>query len=179
MFKHANLKWATALAVAATATLLPAAGASAAPSPSASFASSHDGASAGWSQGKGSAIELTLGTSSGSFAQVTLHHVEGTQVSGLFAPSFTTDNYGAGSPRYFVTLDNGDTLWGYPANAGLDGGTFAWAIDNGNTYLSWAGVQAAEGGAKVTGAFVIADADQAAGTVDQITGLTFGDTAFN
>jgi hypothetical protein len=56
----------------------------------------------------------------------------------------------------------------------------AWAIDNGNTYMSWSQVQmTSEGSATVTGAFVIADADQAPGTVDEITGLTFGGTNFN
>jgi hypothetical protein len=179
MFMHVNLKGATALAVAATASLMLTVGASASPAPTLTFGSSHDGASAGWSQGKGSAIDLTIGTSSGSFAEVRLHQAHGSTVGNLSAPSFTTDNYGAGSPRYFITLDNGDTLWGYPSNAGLNGGTFAWAIDNGNTYMSWAQVQAAEGIATVTNAYVIADADQPAGTVDRITGLTFGDIVFN
>jgi hypothetical protein len=179
MFMHVNLKLPLALALAATAALMLVAGAVADPSPTVTFGSSHDGASAGWSQGKGSAIDLTLGTSSASFAEVRLHQAHGSSVSTLPEPGFTTDNYSAGSPRYFITLDDGDTLWGYPPNAGLNGSSFAWAIDNGNTYLSWAQVQAAETGATVTNAYVIADADQAAGTVDQITGLTFGGIDFN
>lgn len=180
MFKHVNLKWALGLAVPAIAALTLVAGAAAGPSPNLSFGASNDGASAGWSQGKGSAIDLTLGSSGGSFAEITLHHVEGVVVSDLTAPSFTTDNYSAGSPRYFITLSDRHSLWGYPAASGLNGGDMAWAIDNGNTYMSWSQVQSsAEGSASVTGAFVIADADQAAGTADEITGLSFGDTSFN
>jgi len=179
MFEHVNRRWAVALTVSAVMAMLFAVGASAGPSPNLSFGASNDGASAGWSQGKGSAIDLTLGSSGGSFAEITLHHVGGV-VGDLAAPSFSTDNYNAGSPRYFITLDDGHSLWGYPANSGLNGGDMAWAIDNGNTYLSWAGVQASsEAGAAVTGAYVIADADQAPGTVDEITGLTFGGTDFN
>jgi hypothetical protein len=174
-----NLKWALALAAPAIAALMLVGAASAGPSPNLSFGASNDGASAGWSAGKGSAIELTLGSSGASFAEVTLHHVGGA-VSDLTGPTFMTDNYAAGSPRYFITLSDGHSLWGYPGASGLNGNDMAWAIDNGNTYMSWTDVQAsAEGGATVTGAYVIADADQAAGTVDEITGLSFGDTSFN
>ena len=179
MFKHVNFKWALAAAVSAIAALMIAASASATPPPKLSFASSSDGASAGWSRGHNSPIELTLGSTSGSFAEITLDRVAGTAVSSLSGPSFATDNYAAGSPRFYITLSDGKSLWGYPSNAGLNGSDMAWAIDNGNTYMSWADVQAAEGSATVTGAYVIADADQTDGTVDSITGLTFGGTQFN
>jgi hypothetical protein len=179
MFTHVNLKWVLALAVPTVAALMLAAGASAGPTPSLSFGASNDGASAGWSHGKGSAIDLTLGSSGGSFAEITLHHVDGIAVTDLRQPTFMTSNYFSGSPRYYITLSDGNSLWGYPPDSGLNGSNFAWAIDNGNTYMSWSQVQAAEGSATVTGADVIADADQAAGTVDEITGLTFGNTDFN
>ena len=178
MFKRASHTGMFAVAVAAIAALTVAMTASASPGPSVSFGSSNDGASAGWSSGKGSAINLTLGTSSGSYAEITFHHVPAAAVAGLSEPEFTTDNYSAGSPRYYITLNDGHTLWGYPPNSGLSS-DFAWAIDNGNTYLSWSGVQAAEGAATVTGAYVIADADQSAGTTDSITGLSFGVVNFN
>lgn len=180
MFKHVNFKWALAAAVSTVAALMIAASASATPPAKLSFASSSDGASAGWSRGHNSPIELTLGSSTGSFAEITFERVAGTAVSSLSEPSFTTDNYSAGSPRFYITLSDGNSLWGYPSNAGLNGSNMAWAIDNGNTYMSWAQVQASpEGSATVTGAYVIADADQASGTVDSITGLTFGGTTFN
>jgi hypothetical protein len=175
MFKHGKLRWALALAVPAIAALMLAVGASADPGPNLSFGSSNDGASAAWSNGKGSAIDLIIGSSSGSFAEAKLHQLH-FAVSDLSEPTFTTSNYAAGSPRFFVTLNNGDTLWGYP---GLDNGDFGWAINNGNTYMSWSDVQTAEAGATATAAYVIADADQAAGTIDEITGLQFGDNSYN
>ena len=179
MFKYVKLKWALALVLPAVAALLLAVGASADPAPTVTFSSSNDGASAGWTQGKGSAIDLTLGTSQGTFAVVRLHHAHGTAMSGLSEPTFDTGDYAAGSPRYFIELSNGDSLWGYPPDSGLNGTDFAWSINNGNTYTSWPAAQSAEGYATVTDAYVIADGDQAAGTTDEITGLTFGDIVFN
>lgn len=179
MYKHVKLKGVVALAVVGVAALMLAAGASAGPAPTVTFGASHDGASAGWSDGKGSAIELTLGSSSGSFADLRLHQAHGAAISSLTEPSFVTSNYSAGSPRYYITLSNGDTLWGYPSQSGINPGGMAWAINNGNTYMSWPAVQAAESGATVDEAYVIADADQASGTVDEITSLTFGGTSFN
>jgi len=179
MSKRAWRTGMLAVAVVASAALMLAMTASASPVPSLSFGSSNDGASAGWNSGKGSAINLTLGTSSGSYAEITLHHLPATAVGDLAAPSFATSNYDAGSPRYYITLSDGNTLWGYPPQSGLNGTDFAWAINNGNTYLSWSGVQTAEGSATVTGAYVIADADQSAGTTDAISSLSFGGTTFN
>jgi hypothetical protein len=179
MFKHIKPKWALASALAAATAALTLGIASADPAPTVTFSSSNDGASAGWTQGKGSPIELTLGTSQGSFAVVRLHHVHGTAVSGLSEPSFATNDYAAGSPRYFIELSDGNSLWGYPPNSGLNGTDFAWSVNNGSTYMSWVAAQAAEANATVTDAYVIADADQAAGTTDEITGLTFGDIDFN
>jgi hypothetical protein len=169
-----------ALAAATVAALIFALGAGASPSPTVSFSASSDGASAHWSQGKGSPIDLTLGSNSATtYAVITLHHVARVAVGDLVEPTFQTDNYNAGSPRYYITLSDGHSLWGYPPNAGLNGTDFAWAIDNGNTYMSWSAVQEAEGSAAVTGAWVIADGDQAAGTTDVISGLQFDGTSFN
>jgi len=180
MYKYVNLKWAIALAVPVIAALTLAMAASASQPVQLTFSASKDGASAGWSHGKGSPIDLTLGTSAGSFAEIVLHHLGGFPVNMIPEPQFTTSNYASGSPRYYITLSNGDTLWGYPPQAGVSSGsTFAWAVNNGNTYESWGDVQQTEGTETVTGAFVIADADQAAGTVDQITGLSFGGAHFN
>ena len=168
-----------AVLVAPLATLAIAGTASASPSPNVSFSASSDGASAGWTHGKGSAIELTLGSDSAStFAVVTFHHFTATTVDRLAEPTFTTDNYAAGSPRFFLTLNDGHTLWGYPPNSGVNGSDFGWAIDNGNTYDSWSAVQTAEGSASVTGAYVIAAGDQAPGTVDTVSGLSFDGGTF-
>jgi hypothetical protein len=145
-----------------------------------SFSASHDGASAGWSNGPGSPIDLTLGSNTATtFAEVTLRHLGHPVMSALPEPEFITTNYMAGSPRYYITLSNGQTLWGYPPNSGLNGTDFAWAINNGNSYSAWSAVQATEGSAKVTGAFVIADGGQAPGVKDVITGLEFNGFHYN
>ena len=177
---YRGIAWKGAVALAALGITAPLAGAaaSASPAPNVSFSASNDGASAGWTAGKGSAIDLTVGSSGGSYAVITLHHVGGT-VGSLGATGFTTDNYNPGAPRYYITLSDGQSLWGYPTNAGLNGGSFSWAFDNGNTYQSWSDVQAHDPGAQVTGAYVIADADQPPGTVDQIDNLTFNGFQFN
>jgi hypothetical protein len=142
------------------------------PSPSVSFSSSNDGASAGWSHGKGSPIDLTLGSdSSSTYAMVTFHHLPDVTVGSMQEPTFSTDNYSQGSPRFYLTLSNGDSLWGYPSNANLNGNDFAWSVNNGNSYVSWAAVQSSEGAASVTGVYVIADGGQTPGTTDVITGL--------
>jgi hypothetical protein len=139
-----------------------------------------DGSAAGWACQPGGPIGLTLGTDTGNtFAEIDLTDVGGTAIDALSEPTFATDNYAAGSPRYYITLDNGHSLWGYPPNAGLNGTDFAWAIDNGNTYQSWSDVRSAEAGATVTGASVIADGDQAAGITDEIGNLQFNGTTFN
>ena len=155
--------------------------AAASPEVHVSFASSPDGASAGWSAGKGSPIDLTLGSDSATtYAEVVFHHLPAAPVNSLREPTFATDNYASGSPRYFLTLSDGHTLWGYPPNSGLNGGTgFAWAIDNGNTYLTWDEVQTPEGDANVTGAYVIADGDQSPGTTDVISCLTFDGNTYS
>jgi hypothetical protein len=45
--------------------------------------------------------------------------------------------------------------------------------------LPWSGIQATEGSATVTGAFVIADGGQAPGVTDVITGLEFNGVHYN
>jgi hypothetical protein len=177
-----NVLKAAALAVP-LATLLVATSAAAQPSPNLSFSASDDGAAAHWSQGKGSPIDLTLGSDSlSTYAVIVFHHLPATAVAATTEPTFSTDNYASGSPRFFLTLSDGNTLWGYPSNANLgsSGAQLMWAVNNGNTYLSWSGVQSsAEAAATVTGAEIIADGDQAPGTTDTISDLSFNGIAFN
>ena len=180
MYRGIAWKGAVALAALGMTAPLAAAAASASPAPNVSFSASNDGASAGWTAGKGSPIDLTLGTDSAStYAAIELHHVAGPAISGLTEPTFSTDNYASGSPRWYITLSNNGWLVGYPSNSDLNGSDFAWTIDNGNSYVSWTAVQAAEGDATVTGAYVIADGDQAPGATDAITDLSFGGATFN
>lgn len=137
------------------------------------FSASGTGASAGWVSGAGSQIQLTVGSPSG----ITNALAQLTSGSGKALPStepvFTTDNYNAGSPRFYITLSNGDSLEGYPANAGLNGTDMAWAINNGNTYQPWSQITAQEAGTTVNRVYVIADGDQSPNTTDTITCLQF------
>jgi hypothetical protein len=142
------------------------------------FEASDDGAS-GWSNGPGSPIDLTLGSDiPNTFAQITLHNFEGLAISDLTEPTFTTDKYSAGSPRFYITLQSGDSLWGYPPNSDLNGSDFAWATDNGSNYESWNAALSDVGSTTVTGVYLIADGDQP-DTTDSVTGLTFDGYTFN
>jgi hypothetical protein len=125
-----------------------------------------DGASSGWAGVPGSSsIFLTTGSvSATTFAQFTIHDRNDLKVSDLASlePSFNTDTY-VGAPRYEIDLDNGDYLFGYPPQAGF--GSNSWDINCGGTnlscvpmsFVSWAQVQAAEGGATITDALIEAD----------------------
>lgn len=118
---------------------------------------------------------LTPGTDTGhTYAEVGVPGAQNAAPPGI-EPSFTTDNYAAGSPRWVIELSNGKSLWGYPPNAHLNGTGFGWAVDNGNTYTSYAAaVSAAGAGATVTSAFIVADGGQAAGTHDTLTNVQYG-----
>ena len=98
-----------------------------------------DGSSAGWACQPGGPIGLTLGTdTANTFGAITITDVGTHLVSDLEEPTFTTDNFATGSPRYYLKLSDHHTLWGYPSPAVSGfGPPFGWAIDNGNTYVSW------------------------------------------
>jgi hypothetical protein len=136
--------------------------------------SPNDGASATCSS---SGIVLTTGSDVlTTFAQADVNGVDGTALSATAAPSFVTDNYNSGSPRWVIELSNGESLWGYPPNAGLNGTDFAWAVDNGNTYTSYGtaytAADAGGTGVTITDAFIVEDGDQPS-TTDTITEATF------
>jgi hypothetical protein len=145
-----------------------------------------DGSSAGWACQPGGPIALTVGTdTSNTYAQVLLDDAVGVVITGLLSePTFTTDKYAAGSPRWDIFLSNGDFLFGYPPNSGLNGSNFGWTIYDSNNnsdglFHPWSYVQAAESGMTVTEAEVIADGDQSASTTDSIGNLQFNGTTFN
>jgi hypothetical protein len=137
------------------------------------FSASGAGASAGWVSGAGSPIQLTVGMpSSTTNALAQLTSGSGKALPAM-EPVFNTDNYNAGSPRFYITLSNGDSLEGYPASSGLNGSDMAWAINNGSTYVPWSTITTDEAGTTVKRASVIADGDQSSGTTDMITCLQF------
>ena len=154
----------------------------ASPSLGVSFEHSSDGAAAGWS---GGSIVLTPGTvTSSTFGQMDVTSPPSAAPS--VAPSFATDNYAAGSPRWVMTFSDGCYLFGYPSQLG--GGATAdftgpqWQV-NGNctssngqyeTYAQAVSDVSPANSATVTSAYIVADGDQAAGTHDTLSGVQYG-----
>lgn len=127
----------------------------------------------------GTAPGATCGAPAGStydpaYAQVVLNGVAGTAVP-TAEPVFATDHYTNGSPRIVIELNNGKSLWGYPAASGLNGSDMAWAVGNAGTYTNYATALtgASASSTTVKQAFIVEDADQAQGTKDTITSLQY------
>lgn len=175
--------------LAASAAALGATSASAATSPApvlATLSACGSGSSAVWSGGNavltvGQGAAGTCGAPAGStynpaYAQEVLQ-VKGGVVPGTATePKFTTNAYASGSPRIVIDLGNGHSLVGYPAASGLNGSDMAWAVDNGNTYTSYATAyhNALAYETTVKDAYVVEDADQTPGTADTISAFTYG-----
>ena len=137
------------------------------------FSSSSDG-SAGF-DAAGDIVLTTGAAVSTTFAEADPISVEG-KPAPASEPTFVTNHYAAGSPRWVIELSNGNSLWGYPPNAGLNGSDFAWAVNNGNSYVSYAAAYAGAGagdvGVTVTAAGIVMDGDQPSAT-DIISGATW------
>jgi hypothetical protein len=180
---------AAGVTLAASAAALGAASASAATGPApilATLSACGSGSSAVWSGGNavltvGTAAAATCGAPAGStynpaYAQEVLQVKGGAVPAATQGPAFATDNYASGSPRIVIDLGNGHSLIGYPAASGLNGTDMAWAVDNGNTYTSYATAynSALAYETTVKDAYVVEDADQTPGTADTITDFTYG-----
>ena len=122
---------------------------------------------------------LTRG-STGTYAEMVVS-LPSSPVAPATPPSFTTDNYAAGSPRWVIELANKQFIVGYPAQlGGTANDSFTgnqWAVGNSGTYESYAdalaGANDPQGDVPVTSAFVVEDADQPAGTADTLTGVHY------
>ncbi|HWD24592.1 MAG TPA: hypothetical protein VG368_03945 [Acidimicrobiales bacterium] len=151
-----------------------------------SFSSSGTGSSAGWAKpvksGKAtSTFALTVGADPSAGAQVILNNVQAALPP---EPTFTTDNYNAGSPRWYIQLASGAYLFGYPSISGLNTppDTFAWSVNScpsvdPNTYYSYVDALAAISsqcgtGDTVSGVLVVADSDQTYYANPRITSAT-------
>lgn len=184
MHKIARLLAAGSAALTITGGILAlAANAGAASSLSVTLSSSGTGASAVWNAA-GDPV-LTVGSPSGStYAKVTVNSPASAAPS--TAPTFATNNYNSGSPRWLIQFADGDSLAGYPSNAGL--GSSNWTVVSASSgtcshlthvpeYDTYANVLAFIDdngcGGTVTGAAIIADGGQAAGTSDTITGISY------
>jgi hypothetical protein len=122
-------------------------------------------------------LSLTVGSPSAStYAQAELS-LPGGSVLSPFAPTFTTDNYNAGSPRWVIELSNGKNLLGYPAQ---EGGQWEenWAgAPHPYTTYGQAVADAGGLGQTVKEAFIVADGDQLPGTTDTLSHVSYGGTA--
>jgi hypothetical protein len=125
---------------------------------------------------------LTLG-SSGTYAQMKVSQPAGSLVPST-EPSFVTDYYAAGSPRWVIQLANGDELesnqnnrasgWLYDTGSGWVCGNTTGGPGSGTcTYANAVTAVDADGAVAVTSAFIVEDADQAAGTADTLTGVQY------
>ncbi|MGH3190875.1 MAG: putative Ig domain-containing protein [Streptosporangiaceae bacterium] len=175
--------WAAACVLAGAVLAWSAGPAAAAPSLSVSLSASGTGASAVWNPA-GNPV-LTVGTPSATtFAQIQINSPP--TPAPADAPTFTTNNYQAGSPHWFIQFSGGDSLFGYPSNSGLGGSN--WQVipaSSGachslthtpefDTYInSLVFIQNAGCGGTVTAAGILADGDQAAGTSDTITNISY------
>jgi hypothetical protein len=121
-----------------------------------------DGAAAGWSGTPGSSpITLTTGSDAGTYAQFTIHDRSDLTVDQLQEPTFTTDTFSGGAPRYEIDFADGDYAFGYPAQQGW--GTASWDLNCGSnscvpmSRVTWGDIQTAETGQTVTDALIEAD----------------------
>jgi len=180
--KHVLAAGSAALAVASGVLAL-AGPAGAATSLSVTLSAAGTGASAAWNSA-GNPV-LTVGSpSTTTFARMQINSPP--SAAPTTAPTFTTSNYNSGSPRWFIQFAGGDSLFGYPSNAGL--GTGNWTVipaSSGtcstrthspqfDTYVNvLTFIQGAGCGGDVTGAGIIADGGQNAGTSDTITNINY------
>lgn len=148
------------------------------------LSASSDGASAVW-DANGNPV-LTPGTvTSSTFAQVKVSLTSSARPAS--APSFTTDNYGAGSPRWYIQLSNSYYLFGYPAQLYTPADDMTtgpnWQVNGpaatacGSSYVTYAKALTCadpSGTSTVTQAVILADGDQAAGTHDTLTNVQYG-----
>lgn len=147
------------------------------------LSASSDGASAVW-DANGNPV-LTPGSTASTFAELSLS-LGPSGLAPVSPPSFTTDNYAAGSPRWYIQLANGFYLFGYPAQLGgtatasFTGGQWSARGPGGQStsgYVTYAKALAfadPAGQSFVTKAIIVADGDQAAGTRDTLTGVQYG-----
>jgi beta-glucosidase len=145
---------------------------------SVTLSASGTGASAVWNSA-GNPV-LTVGTPSNTtYAQISINNVP--TAAPTSAPSFATNNSSNGSPRWQIQFAGGDSLYGYPTEAGSDWqvapggtGTCATATDGITTYTeALAFIQKAGCGGNVASAIIIANGSQAAGSSDTITAISY------
>lgn len=174
--KKALAAGGAALAVTGGAITL-AGPANAASSLSVTFSSSPDASASLNAAGD---VLLKVGSSSSTFAEMSISNAPTTAPP--TAPTFATDNYSATSPRWIINFSGGDSLKGLPSNAGL--GADNWQVTSpasgdchvaSTAFVTYAAALASlpSGCTTVTAAGIIADGNQASGTTDTITNVSY------
>lgn len=149
------------------------------------YTTASDGSDAAFDAGGD--VLLTVGSVTAStYGQMAVNLASTGETEPAAPPSFTTDNYAAGSPRWVVSLSDGYYLFGYPVQLGT-GATAdftgnQWQVNGpsttacGASYTTYAKALAcADPGsiATVKQAYIVADGDQAAKTVDTLTNVQY------
>lgn len=145
------------------------------------------GGSAAWAgtPNKHSAVQLIA--PSGGYAGIQLNHVS--TAAPADAPTFTTNNYAAGSPRLVMEFAGGGNLLGYPSQFGSQWEVTSCNSVAPNNYTDYSSALAAlqtgtqaDGSScdgNVTSVFVVADdSSGATSETDTITSLVYGGTTY-
>jgi hypothetical protein len=110
-----------------------------------------------------------------AYAQLVINKVGGLAVP-ISEPTFDSNNYSSGTPRFEVDLNNGHELTGYPSESKLNGTDMAWT-DSGspNTYTSWSNAYKSASGQATTvkDAYIVEDDSQPSGTANTLTHVQF------
>jgi len=116
---------------------------------------------------------LTVG-STGTYAQMAVNLPAGS-LAPTTTPTFDTNNYAEGSPRWVIELANGNFVDCYGNEA--IGGTGPCAVGNSGTYEPYAtalsGAGDPLGNVQVTNAYIVEDTGQAVGTSDTLTNVQY------
>jgi hypothetical protein len=132
-------------------------------------------------------VQLTVGSVTAStYGQMAVNLASAGKTEPTAPPSFTTDNYAAGSPRWVVTLSDGYYLFGYPVQLGTGAAADftgnQWQVNGpsttacGASYTTYAKALACadpSGAGTVKQAYIVADGDQKAGVVDTLTNVQY------
>ena len=104
------------------------------------------------------------------------------------APTFKTNAYLSGSPRWVIVFTNGGYVFGYPSNTDSSGlspfnTTTRWQINTATSRVAgtghpWTLVQSHFTGKTVTAAYIVMDTDQAPPSTSTITTVTYGGLHF-
>ena len=134
-----------------------------------------DGGRAAWSSLTVAHLTLPSGTPNGGAAGIEVLKPGSTLPT--TAPTFTTSNYKAGSPRWVIIFSTRKLVFGYPSNAGTGVGT-RWTMTVSGSYVPWATVVSQDGTLTVTQAFIVMTTGLTPPSTTTIGNVTYGGQKF-